>query len=122
MGGRPLPGTFHHGAWLVTHVSGRRTVTARGEAFEAPPLLCATNMDAETRALVTTREDLVMVIRGPDGSRLAQHADGSRAGLGNSSHTVCLSGWHTQLFARFHFTVYVVYYVQCTVSRIMHMT
>eukprot|EP00668_Euglena_longa_P015449 GGOE01019529.1.p1 GENE.GGOE01019529.1~~GGOE01019529.1.p1 ORF type:complete len:2073 (+),score=655.03 GGOE01019529.1:419-6220(+) len=70
--------TYHHGSWLVTHVSGRRTVTARGEVFEASQLLCATNMDAETRAMVTTREDLVMVIRCQDGSRLAQHADGTR--------------------------------------------
>ena len=55
--------TYHNDAWLVTNAAGQRTVTVKGgDVTEAPPLLCATNMDAETRAMVTTREDLVMTV------------------------------------------------------------
>eukprot|EP01012_Entosiphon_sulcatum_P060092 TRINITY_DN8486_c0_g1_i1.p1 TRINITY_DN8486_c0_g1~~TRINITY_DN8486_c0_g1_i1.p1 ORF type:complete len:2162 (-),score=449.79 TRINITY_DN8486_c0_g1_i1:17-6502(-) len=72
--------TCHQGCWLVTNNKGNRTVSVNDgrDVVAVAPLALATNTDSETQAVVSTREDLTMIVNYYDGTRLVQHADGTR--------------------------------------------
>ncbi|KAJ9453713.1 hypothetical protein DIPPA_06718 [Diplonema papillatum] len=71
----------HYGSWLVVKPSGARHVLApdAAAARAAPDLLVSSHRDAASRALITTREDLVMTVVNDltDGSVFVTHADGT---------------------------------------------
>lgn len=65
--------------WFRTNSRGERVqVSFDGTITPLQDVLVARQVDAETSAVVHTREDLVMTVEYRDGSSLAQHADGTR--------------------------------------------
>jgi len=67
-------------SWTTTNNAGKRvrTSTEGTEGEVVADVEVAEQVDPESGATVTTREDLAMMIRYRDGSTLSQHSDGTR--------------------------------------------
>eukprot|EP01065_Artemidia_motanka_P019747 TRINITY_DN2357_c5_g1_i1.p1 TRINITY_DN2357_c5_g1~~TRINITY_DN2357_c5_g1_i1.p1 ORF type:complete len:2450 (+),score=763.78 TRINITY_DN2357_c5_g1_i1:53-7351(+) len=94
--------TVYKGSWLVTRRDARVAVPAGGPAVTLPALPSATHRDPETRALVTWRSDMVVMVEYDkdsvigDGTVMVQHADGTRiwqsTSDGKRTHRVAQQG------------------------------
>ncbi len=70
---------YADGSVVVTNNRGlRRMIKADGTISSLPSLAVAQQIDPDTRARVLTRADMTVVVVYPDGSTLAQFADGTR--------------------------------------------
>lgn len=64
--------------WVITNNKGIRSGSREdGSQYHLQPVAVASVTESETGAVVTTREDLVMVVMQPDGSRHVTHSDGT---------------------------------------------
>ncbi|XP_074555058.1 sperm-associated antigen 17 [Halichoeres trimaculatus] len=68
------------GFWLTTTPSGTRihTVGTTHQHIPTTPLLVFKSTDPITHEVMLNREDLVISVQSPEGSRCADHADGTR--------------------------------------------
>eukprot|EP01060_Flectonema_neradi_P017640 TRINITY_DN2449_c1_g1_i1.p1 TRINITY_DN2449_c1_g1~~TRINITY_DN2449_c1_g1_i1.p1 ORF type:complete len:2095 (+),score=405.88 TRINITY_DN2449_c1_g1_i1:54-6287(+) len=72
--------TLYHGSWLITRNNSRHVIR-RGTATPVPlsPGLIARNKDTETKAFITTRDDLTLVVehQESEGVKIVAFSDGT---------------------------------------------
>ncbi|XP_060124850.1 sperm-associated antigen 17 isoform X2 [Zootoca vivipara] len=66
------------GTWITTTPSGIQIGTKGSEKLDLKPLLAYQATDPVTGTVMTIREDMVVVVEKSDGSRIVDHADGTR--------------------------------------------
>ncbi|XP_073330742.1 sperm-associated antigen 17 [Pagrus major] len=73
-------GDAQRGCWLTTTPHGARihTVGTTHKHIPTTPLLAFKATDPITHEVMLSREDLVVSVQNPDGSRIIEHADGTR--------------------------------------------
>ncbi|CAG5128748.1 unnamed protein product, partial [Candidula unifasciata] len=66
--------------WTITYPNGERLRMAKdtGNIVELPSLPVCVACDPETKQIMCTRDDQVIVITYPDGGTIVEHADGTR--------------------------------------------
>uniref|UniRef100_A0A670JY75 Sperm associated antigen 17 n=1 Tax=Podarcis muralis TaxID=64176 RepID=A0A670JY75_PODMU len=66
------------GTWITTTPLGIQIGTKGSERLDLKPLLAYQATDPVTGTVMTIREDMVVVVEKSDGSRIVDHADGTR--------------------------------------------
>ncbi|XP_061864728.1 sperm-associated antigen 17 [Colius striatus] len=66
------------GTWITTAPSGIRVGTEGAKRMDLKPLLIYQATDPADGTVMTVREDEVIIVEKPDGSRVVDHADGTR--------------------------------------------
>ncbi|MEE6515995.1 hypothetical protein FKM82_025180 [Ascaphus truei] len=66
------------GTWITTTPSGQQIGTRGAERLALNPILSFKATDPVNGTVMTTREDKVVTIVMRDGTRIAEHADGTR--------------------------------------------
>ncbi|XP_048338762.1 sperm-associated antigen 17 [Sphaerodactylus townsendi] len=72
------PPDSHAGTWITTTPLGVQVGTKGSERLELKPLLAYQATDPVNGTVMTMREDRVVAVEKTDGSRLVDHADGTR--------------------------------------------
>ncbi|XP_015261877.1 PREDICTED: sperm-associated antigen 17, partial [Gekko japonicus] len=66
------------GTWITTTPLGVQVGTKGSERLDLKPLLAYRATDPVNETVMTMREDRVVIVEGTDGSRIVDHADGTR--------------------------------------------
>ncbi|KAM6417208.1 LOW QUALITY PROTEIN: sperm-associated antigen 17 [Pluvialis apricaria] len=66
------------GTWITTTPSGIRVGTEGAKRMDLKPLLIYQATDPAEGTVMTVRDDEVIIVEKPDGSRVVDHADGTR--------------------------------------------
>ena len=74
--------------WIITNNKGRRVAKRQKLIYPMEPITVTSQIDAETLALVTIREDLVMTLKFQDNSFAVFHEDGSRIYKSSDNNTI----------------------------------
>jgi hypothetical protein len=65
-------------SWTIVNNKGKRQHYKDGVMRDIDSIPCAFETDPETKCITMIREDDVVAVHYPDGSRFVQHADGTQ--------------------------------------------
>ena len=74
--------------WIITNNKGKRVAKRGRQLFPLDPISVTSQIDAETLAKVTVREDLVLTLCFNDGSTGVFHEDGTRIHTSSDKNTI----------------------------------